>query len=502
MSLTVRELTEIPYLRTRIHAGAAGADRPIAWAHSVEMPMPWEWLESGDLLMTVGLGIPPDADGQVGFIEGLAAVGVAAITIGEDMLAPRLTDEMLAAAERLAFPILLTAFEVPFVQVSRTVAASSRGPEHLRLVKTVRIYDSVRAAMVRSSSPAELFQGLGEEINCTLSVCTNDRGTAIFSGSPPLNDGVRGAFLEASVQRGGAMPGILRLGVEDSPALVVPVPSRRAASLVVVPHGSEIPPYAILQHVATVAALEVERLLAAREERRRLGSETLAHLLDGRLSSILAVSQLQNHELQDGPWAMVAVARGRSSSDSGWVHHVLAEREIPNMLLRRGDMLYCFVLADDATLTQVLEIFDLEESTMGVSDSFGDTDALSNAVREACWALEDARSEGRRVGRYGKQFGIGGPRSIVEARAMVNRTLGPLIEYDRERGSELVHSLAVFLRCNRSWQIAATELFVHKQTLVYRIRRVEQLTGLKVNDTATLADLWPAIKALEIVGDD
>jgi purine catabolism regulator len=500
MPLTVRELTEIPYLRTRIHAGAAGVDRPIAWAHSVEMPNPWEWLEAGDLLMTVGLGIPADAGGQVAFIESLAAIGAAGITIGEDMQAPPLTDEMFEAAERRGFPILFTAFEVPFVQVSRTVAASSQGPEHLRLVKTVRIYDSVRAAMVRSSSAAELLQGLGEEIDCTLSVCTNDRGTIIFPGSPAPAAEIRAAFLEESSRRQGAMPGILRLSVHEAPALVVPVPSRRAASLIVVPRGSEIAPYAILQHVATVAALEVERMLAAREELRRLGSETLAHMLDGRLSPISAVSQLKSHGLADGPWVMAVAARSQGPSSSGWLHHALAEREIPNMLLRRDKMLYCMVLADDATLDQLVEVFDPEETTVGISDAFAGTDALRNAVREARWALKLAQSEGRRIGRYGEQFSAAGPGSIVEARAMVDRILGPVIAYDRERGSELVQSLAVLLRCNRSWQDAASELFVHKQTLVYRMRRVEELTGRKLSHTATLAEMWLAVNALEIVG--
>jgi purine catabolism regulatory family protein len=317
MPLTVRELTEIPFLRTHIHAGESGADRKISWAHSVEMPKPWEWLEAGDLLMTVGLGIPEDAQEQVTFVETLAAIGVSGIAIGEHMHAPPLSQEMLDAADRRKLPLLFTAFEVPFIQISRTVAAASQGPEHLRLVKTVRIYDSVRAAAVRSSSPAKLLEDLGGEINCALSVCTNDRGTVVFEGSQSPPAGVRTAFLEEIARRNGALPGILRLSVDGAIALVVPVPARRVASLLAVPRGSDIPPYAILQHVATVAALELERLLAAREERRRLGAETLAHLLDGRLASVSAVSQLESHALTDGPLVMLVAARATDINADG-----------------------------------------------------------------------------------------------------------------------------------------------------------------------------------------
>ncbi len=503
MPLTVRDLTEIPFLRTRIHAGEAGADRTISWAHSVEMPRPWEWLESGDLLMTVGLGIPVDPADQVTFVETLAAIGVSGIAIGEHMHAPPLSQEMLDAADRRKLPLLFTAFEVPFIQVSRTVAAASQGPEHLRLVKTVRIYDSVRAAAVRSSSPAELLGALGKEINCSLSVCTNDRGTVVFDGSLSPRSDVRDAFLDESARRGGVIPGILRLSVDDVTALVVPVPSRRAASLIAVPRGSEAPPYAILQHVATVAALEHERLLAAREERRRLGAETLAHLLDGRLAPLSAMSQLETHGLTDGPLVMLVAARPTVLDAAGWLHHALAERRIAHMLLRRNKILHCLLPADedDAIIGEVTDLLAIDDIQIGISDAFRGTDALPNAVREARWALDAASSDGRRCCRYSEQSRIAGPRSIGEARAMVDRALGPVLRYDAERGTELVRSLTVFLRSNRSWQQAAAELFVHKQTLVYRMRRVEELLGCKLNDTATIAELWPAISARDIVGD-
>ena len=503
MSLTVRDLTGIPFLRTRIHAGESGADHIISWAHSVEMPRPWEWLEAGDLLMTVGLGIPADADEQVTFVEALAAIGVSGIAIGENMHAPPLSKEMLAAADRRGLPLLFTAFEVPFIQVSRTVAAASRGPEHLRLVKTVRIYDSVRAAAVRSSSPAELLQALGEEINCTLSVCTNDRGTVVFEGSVSPSKAIRKAFLEEFARRGGGViPGILRLSVDRATALVVPVPARRAASLIAVPRGSDVPPYAILQHVATVAALELERLLAAREEKRRLGAETLAHLIDGRLAPLSAVPQLQAHGLTEGPLILLAAARTSEIDADGWLHHALAERGIAHMLLRRNKILHCLLAVDEdeAVVEEVAKLLAVDDIRLGISDAFTGTDAVPDAVREARWALEVARAEERSWCRYGDQSRIAGPRSIAEARAMVDRALGPVIGYDEAHGTELVRSLTVFMRCNRSWQQAASELFVHKQTLVYRMRRVEELIGRKLNNTSTIADLWPAISALDIVG--
>jgi PucR family transcriptional regulator, purine catabolism regulatory protein len=92
------------------------------------------------------------------------------------------------------------------------------------------------------------------------------------------------------------------------------------------------------------------------------------------------------------------------------------------------------------------------------------------------------------------------PQSAIEAQVTVEHVLGPLIDYDRRHNTELVHSLRVFLQCNRSWIRATAELFVHKQTLVYRMSRVEELTARRLNDTGDVAELWLALRAYHGVG--
>lgn len=87
------------------------------------------------------------------------------------------------------------------------------------------------------------------------------------------------------------------------------------------------------------------------------------------------------------------------------------------------------------------------------------------------------------------------PQSPVEAEVTVEEVLGALIHYDQRHKTELVRSLQVFLHCNRSWRRATAKLFVHRQTLVYRMSRVEELTGRMLNDTGDVAELWLALRA-------
>lgn len=499
MSLTIEELTRIPYLRTRIHAGASGASNVVAWAHSIELPRPWEWLERGDLVMTVGLGIPADADLQVEYIRQLAAIGASGVTIGADMQAPPLSGEMLAAAEECAFPICFTAYEVPFVQVSRTVAAASHRSEYARIMGMARIYEQARVAAARNASASELLRGLEDELLCDLYALENEHGALLFAGSAPPDQGFIADLKPALAPSGIPQPGLRRARAGDSDAVVVPIPARRSVSLVAIPRGDSFPPFAVLQQVATLVALDLERLWARREELRRLGSELLAHLLDDRISAGAAAARITTHGLGKGPYRMLAAHLGADHTSAEHLHHALGDRDLPHLLLRRDELLYALVNDDDRAVDSVAALLD-HNLPMGVSAAFDELDGTRAAVRQARWALESARLENTRLVNYGEPGALFLPRSIAEAHAIIRTVLGSLIDWDEQHNTDLLNTLRVFLNCNRAWQRAASELHVHKQTLVYRMRRVEELTERKLNDTADVSELWLALQAHKLLG--
>ena len=55
--------------------------------------------------------------------------------------------------------------------------------------------------------------------------------------------------------------------------------------------------------------------------------------------------------------------------------------------------------------------------------------------------------------------------------------LGPIEDGDEEYGGELLRSLEAFIEHNGQWERAAREVYCHRHTLRYRMRKVEELTG-------------------------
>jgi hypothetical protein len=137
-----------------------------------------------------------------------------------------------------------------------------------------------------------------------------------------------------------------------------------------------------------------------------------------------------------------------------------------------------------------------EEAGAGISS----VAALSRAVAEARQAQQLAALLGGGVrlvdsAQFGSYELLLAMVPAPARRAFRAALLGPLEAYDRDHGSELVRTLAVFLACSGSWQKAADEMFVHVNSLRYRISRIGELTG---RDPRSLADQAAFLLALRM----
>lgn len=81
-----------------------------------------------------------------------------------------------------------------------------------------------------------------------------------------------------------------------------------------------------------------------------------------------------------------------------------------------------------------------------------------------------------------------------ELKGFVDGLLGPVISYDSVRSTELVATLEAFLDEGCNLQATADRLFVHVNTLKYRLSRVERLVGINLQDPETRFNLGLALR--------
>lgn len=89
-------------------------------------------------------------------------------------------------------------------------------------------------------------------------------------------------------------------------------------------------------------------------------------------------------------------------------------------------------------------------------------------------------------------------QGTAELRSFEQETLGELIDYDGKSGSQLLPTLEAFFNANGNLSKTADMLFVHRNTLMYRLKRIEELTGSTLDDPETRFDLQLALKMYHV----
>lgn len=500
--MTIAHLLELAHLGTTLYAGATGTANEVRWAHVCDMPDPAEWLGPGDLVLSTGRGIPSAAADQERYIERLSAAGIAGIAVSADMHAPPIAAAMVRAADRCALPIMLTEYEVPFVALSRAVAEANQEILRAGAERTQLLYNAVLRATVGRAGEGRLLETLGRILDCELFVIDGETGRALGAFPGPavgLAELLRARALSGSL----TAPAVFRLVWENRPVVGMVIPATRAAVLVAVGHEASHPDSTLLAHVSTITALELERLWTDRDRRRRAGAEVLRGLLDGSLALQTAAGSLREHGLDDERLRLLACGArdGAPAADHTQLHHRLADHGVAHLLAERDGLLFLLVPAHDDGLAVVRAELD-RDVAVGVSDTIDRGSHLPDAVHEAQLALHGAEHAGTGMATYGEDSSLVPflPATLTEARRVADVVLGALTRYDEANGTQLLASLRVFLGHNRSWTRAAEVLHVHKQTLVYRMRRVEEVTGRRLDRTQDVVELWLGLRAHDLVG--
>jgi purine catabolism regulator len=81
-----------------------------------------------------------------------------------------------------------------------------------------------------------------------------------------------------------------------------------------------------------------------------------------------------------------------------------------------------------------------------------------------------------------------------------NKTIKKLQIYDIKHDTNLVDTLEAYFGYNLNNKLTASKLFIHIETLRYRLNRIEEITGFSPNETEGIFALQMGLKLMKLIG--
>jgi purine catabolism regulator len=141
----------------------------------------------------------------------------------------------------------------------------------------------------------------------------------------------------------------------------------------------------------------------------------------------------------------------------------------------------------ESAYRQLSQEFEELLFTVGVGRFYQGLEGIHQGYKEAVKALQLGKPISGTTGCvHYEDLGIyrilGQISDWKEMEELYSETIGKLVEYDWSNNASLTDTLREYFASNCSLAESAEKLFVHVNTMKYRLHKIEQLTGCNVHD--------------------
>ncbi|MFF5422756.1 MULTISPECIES: PucR family transcriptional regulator [unclassified Streptomyces] len=512
MPPTLASLVQHSSLKLVVRAGEDRLGTPVRWAHVSELTDPVPYMEGGELLLTTALTLDAeDPAAMRRYVRRLLGAGVVGLGFAVGVNYDAIPAALLDAAREEHLPLLEVPRRTPFLAISKAVSAAIAADQYRAVTAGFEVQrELTRAAL--GEGPDAVVARLAAHVDGWAALY--DTSGTVVAVSPDWA-ARRAARLTPDVERLRERPAPASAvvgGTDDRVELQSLGTGRRVRGALAV--GTAAPlgtaeRYAVHSAIALLT-LTTERSRSLQAAEQRLGAAVLRMLLAGQPDHARAVAGDVYGNLLDAPFRLLVAetAAGGEKSPAEPALPVFAEA-LETAAARAGEAVLTVpegddrlvVLAGDGGAVVVAcagyAEREAEEAglVVGLSAPAGPI-AAAAAYRQAEQALSVARRRGRALVEH-EELAAGSVLPLLAddaVRAFADGMLRALRQHDATGRGDLVASLRAWLSRHGQWDAAAADLGVHRHTLRYRMRRVEEILGRSLDDPDVRMELWLALK--------
>lgn len=549
MGLTVRKALTLDCLaKAKLVAGHLGLDREIKFVNIMEVPEVVRWMKGGELLLTSGYALKEDPEARIKLIKSLARKGVAAFAIKLGQHLKEMPRELIEAANEVNLPLLTLPEDVPYMDIMLPITEELLNMQVARLKRYEKIHNRLLGVLLDGGDYEDLCVSLQKIINNpTLIVDRNGSCLAGCMGeegeeATVLREKVLKKITESCKNLTQLQPNRshsleLNLDGRAQPIGLVPIKvnDKTDGALVAIEYHSPLGEDALraMEYAGPIVALVFAKEKAVFETQRQLKGDFLEELVNNTFNDEELMEKralFLNFSLKDPLTVFVLQLSGQGDYYASkeekerqalkeflWrkIHEALAQENNVMLQAKSNSLVGLARVRSEGELRQLQKILTRiakeaekkrfkDSITAGIGRPYTGVRNVSKSYQEALTAVKvgELMENGPKVCLFED---LGPYRFLCELKdsedmqSFHREVVGKIKLYDSQNNADLMETLDCYFANDGNLKNTAAALHLHKNTVSYRIKKIEEITGLDLRDPEDRFNLQLAMKLDKIV---
>ncbi|HED24668.1 MAG TPA: PucR family transcriptional regulator [Firmicutes bacterium] len=550
--ITVKEALSLNLVdRLKVVGGQKGLDRVIKLVNVIEVPDIMDWLIDGEFLLTTGYSFREYPELMKSLIPRMSESNSAALAIKTKRYMNEIPTEVISSANHFNIPLLEVPYDLSFSEIIAPILGVVFNKQNKILQKLEQGHKKLMDLALNGSPLEELCKETGKLISNPVAIMDRE-GKLIVNQECPDQYKFELFFSDRSVEitkeklRFGNIKEV-KYSLEytsdtDKPltikAIRIPIIADKyqyGHMVAIVNSPVSETDILMMERAATIAALEFTKRKAIFEIEKSYCNDFLEILLSGDFENIsevidrgkifnlnlelptavLIINETSFNEIKEINRYMDIESLHSKEDLLRAINGFLKQQSDQNLLAGiKGNNI--IVIINTSTTNPVAALKDkvddltrfMDETTgpnmqikVGVGRAYPDIRSINRSYEEAREALKIAQLSDEAGVVFFDNLGfykILSEKNRGELEQFVDELLKPVFEYDRRKNGDLVKTLQTYFETNRNLKLTSSRLYTHYNTVLYRIKKIEDLTGISFDDPESALNLEIAVNILKL----
>ncbi|MFC7392965.1 PucR family transcriptional regulator [Scopulibacillus cellulosilyticus] len=525
---TVNDLFILDTLKAcKILAGHQGLDRTVTFVNISDTPDVNLFLEKHHLLLTTGYGFKDNSKRFCQLIEEMNNKSCAGIIIKLKRFHNELPEDVKLLADDLSLPIIELPLDFTLGEVSQQILNYLNNDKAEELFYAIHVHQKFSEMMMKEYSVSSLVEQLGYFLDRP-SMLLNHRGEPLALSQDFRRDSMKelkemilnkvGDHLEEARSGTSFEPFIVKNQPERSITTFPVVTKHQTASILVIVDAAKLPYPAsklAIEQASNVISFTLIKEQAIQENAKQFKNNFFADLIDGRITSEEEISSVGGYYglEKDRHYFCVACQLDAENDINGYaiqederskLHNAvydfledeLAQTEINGILFTK-EKYYVMLLQFpknhseaknriSAFLKRVQENSLDNPLSFGVSSHVQSVNNIPTAYTEAIDTIKHGYEINK--GLFIQHYKIKEMKELLlmipnkHLKEFCENTLRELAFPKSKEDFELLKTLEIFLNVQGEISETARKMFIHRNTVKYRINKCESMMDCSLQD--------------------